>query len=143
MANVFFHYLQVKKGLNNTTKIKKIVINIFDEQGVTIDRVDYIFCLDKHLLNINRKFLCHDYYTDIITFSLEEKDSPIKGEIYISIERVKENAKIFDVSIKEELLRVVFHGALHLCSFNDTTAGQKKRMKEKEAFYLKQYKCFT
>lgn len=94
--------------------------------------VQYIFCTDEFLLDINRSFLQHDYFTDIITFDLSEKKGDLCSEIYISIPRVKENARTYGVSFYEELHRVMAHGILHLCGFKDKTAKQEKQMREAE-----------
>lgn len=98
--------------------------------------LNYIFCTDKFLLNINRKYLDHDDYTDIISFDLSSDKGEVEGEIYISLDRVKDNAKKFGRSFKEEVARVLFHGALHLCGYKDKTKSQKKQMREKETYYL-------
>jgi rRNA maturation RNase YbeY len=85
---------------------------------------------------MNRDFLQHDYYTDIITFGLSEKNQPIEAEIYISIDRVKDNALSLGVAYKEEMLRVIFHGALHLCGYKDKTKSEISAMRAKEDQYL-------
>ena len=103
-----------------------------------MDSVNFIFCSDRVLLEINQKFLKHDFYTDILTFNLSETES-IQAEIYISIDRVRENSLKLGVSIKSELLRVIFHGVLHLCGYNDETKGEKKEIREKEDHYLNKY----
>lgn len=97
--------------------------------------INYIFCTDKYLLNINRKYLQHDDYTDIITFDYTVKDL-ISGDIYISIDRVKENAGVYKVSFQNELLRVMVHGQLHLCGYKDKSNRDAKLMREKEDYYL-------
>ena len=82
--------------------------------------MSYIFCSDKYLLEINQQFLKHDYYTDIITFDLSETPKQVIAEVYISVDRVKDNARALGVSVKKELHRVIFHGALHLLVFHET-----------------------
>lgn len=101
--------------------------------------LDYIFCDDAYLLSINQQFLNHDTFTDIITFDLSEHADELKGEIYISVDRVKENADKYDVAYKEELHRVIFHGALHLCGFKDKGAADKEKMRAMENTCLKEY----
>ncbi len=101
--------------------------------------VNYIFCSDEKLLQVNRDFLQHDYYTDIITFELSGKNRPVEAEIYISVDRVRDNAKTHGTSVKEELHRVIFHGALHLCGYKDKTKSQARVMREMEEKYLKLY----
>ena len=107
------------------------------EEGVGFTSLDYIFCSDEYLLEINQKFLQHDDLTDIITFNLAETKGEVVGEIYISVERVRDNALLFNVDFEEELRRVVFHGALHLCGYNDKTRKEQQEMRKKEDFYLR------
>jgi len=95
-------------------------------------KLNYIFCTDAILHNINLQFLNHDDYTDIITFDLSEKPGIMTAEIYISVERVAENAKLFENSYEMELHRVIFHGALHLCGLGDKTAEEKIAMRKAE-----------
>lgn len=103
-----------------------------------MESINYIFCTDKTVLEINRQFLLHDFYTDIITFDLSESNA-ITAEVYISIDRAKENAAQIGVSIKSELHRVIFHGVLHLCGYKDKSKEEKEKMREKEEYYLKHY----
>ena len=100
--------------------------------------INYVFCTDKVLLEINRKYLKHDLFTDIITFDLSESRS-VRAEIYISIDQVRENARMLGVSFKSELHRVIFHGILHLCGFMDKSKSEREKMREKEDYYLKRY----
>lgn len=98
--------------------------------------MNYIFCSDKRILEINRQFLKHDYYTDIITFDLSESPK-ITAEIYISLDRVRDNAKTQATTLQSELHRVIFHGALHLCGYGDKTKEEVKIMRGKEEMYLR------
>lgn len=98
--------------------------------------VNYIFCTDAYLLELNQGYLKHNTYTDIITFGLSKRRDPIVAEIYVSVERVAENAKIFESGFVKELHRVIFHGALHLCGYMDKSPLQKKKMRSKEDYYL-------
>ena len=102
--------------------------------------MNYIFCSDKQLLEINRKYLGKDYYTDIITFDLSDNKSYVRGESYISIERARDNAKALAIPFSAELHRVVFHGALHLCGYEDNTKKNILLMRKKEDYYLSLYK---
>ncbi len=99
----------------------------------------YIFCSDEYLLEMNQQFLNHNTLTDIITFDMSEHEDMLEGEIYISTERVSENAAKFNVSYQEELHRVIFHGALHLCGFKDKKATDKEMMRKQENLCLKRY----
>ena len=101
--------------------------------------MNYIFCSDKRILEINRQFLNHDYYTDIITFDLSES-AQITAEIYISLDRVRDNAKTQATTLQSELHRVIFHGALHLCGYGDKTKAEIKVMRGKEEEWIGRWK---
>ncbi len=107
--------------------------------GIKKISFNYIFCDDEHLLSINQQFLNHDTFTDIITFDLSESEQELVGEIYISADRVKENASKFNTSFEQELHRVIFHGALHLCGFKDKKPADKKEMTKQENACLANY----
>jgi probable rRNA maturation factor len=98
--------------------------------------LNYIFCSDDYLIKLNKQFLKHNTFTDIITFDLSENEEIIKGEVYISTERVAENAKIFKVSYNNELYRVIIHGALHLSGFGDKSKKEKDEMRSLENYNL-------
>lgn len=137
MNTIFFHNVGIRPNLNQVKKVKTLIETVFKKEKTEFNRVDYIFCSDNYLLDINRQFLQHDDFTDTITFTLSEKGQPISGEIYISVERIKENAKTFDVPYQNELLRVMIHSALHLCGYEDNSKQKKKIMHERENYYLK------
>ncbi|MCL4107804.1 UNVERIFIED_CONTAM: hypothetical protein GTU68_027189 [Idotea baltica] len=99
---------------------------------VSLQVINYIFCSDEYLLEINQNYLKHDYYTDIISFPYSEKPSPLQGDIFISIDRVMENAKDREISFEKELLRVVSHGFLHFCGYKDKTEEEQENMRRKE-----------
>jgi len=107
--------------------IKKIVSGC----GKSLGNIAYVFCDDERILQINKQFLQHDYYTDIITFDYSE-NAKISGDIFISLETVKTNAEKFNTGYEEELRRVIIHGILHLCGFDDKTPKAKKMMRTKE-----------
>ena len=118
------------------------IIRAVNAHGATIDALNYIFCTDDQLLELNNKHLGKDYYTDIITFEYEPPPR-ISGDIFISEDRVRENADDFGVSFEEELRRVMIHGVLHLLGYKDKEAKEVKEMREKEAemmamFHVKQ-----
>ena len=123
---ITFHLLAKGFRIPTRTLLKKSIINLFRKENKSLDSLSIIFCSDDYLLDINRKYLNHNYYTDIITFDLSAGDETI-GEIYISADRITENASKFEVPISTELTRVIFHGCLHLCGYEDKTAQQKKR----------------
>jgi probable rRNA maturation factor len=120
-------------------ELKAFLNELFTNENKKISRLDYIFCSDSFLLDINRRFLNHDYYTDIITFDLSETKNETIAEIYISLDRVKENARKLETKYRNEILRVVFHGALHLCDYKDKTQKQIKEIRQKEDFYIKRF----
>lgn len=104
-----------------------------------IANVNFIFCSDNQIIRINKAFLKHNYYTDVISFNLAGLKEEIEAEIYISIDRVRDNARKEGVSYKEELHRVIFHGALHLCGYKDRKREERVRMRKAENMHLKQY----
>ena len=136
--------ISFNKADKNTTLAKRSVLKAFIErslkkEGLRIERLQYIFCSDKFLLGINKSYLQHDYYTDIISFDLSETKGKLIGEVYISIDRVKDNAQAHKTSLKEELLRVIFHGALHFCGYKDKKPADIKKMRSQEDKWLKSY----
>ena len=136
---VVFHSL-VPVTIKNRRPLKLFINRLFKEEGKVLHSLNIIFCSDEYLLAINKLHLQHNFYTDIITFDLSEKDSQfIIGELYISIDRVRENATSLSVNFSIELLRVIFHGALHLCGFKDKTKTHIKKMRDKEEEYLRLY----
>lgn len=122
--------ISIPSQLNNSYKlwIKKII----ETEGFELIELSYIFCSDEYLLNINKEYLNHDYYTDIITFDNSEAEKSIEGDIFISIDRVKENASGLKIDFEVELKRVLAHGVLHLCGFGDKTEDEIKLMRKKE-----------
>ncbi len=138
MAEIFF-FQETKITLSERKRLKAFIDKIFKKNGKGLKTLSYVFCTDHFLLEINRKFLQHDYYTDIVTFDLSNSDKEVEGDIYISVDRVRENARNFNRTIKEELHRVIFHGALHLCGFKDNTKKGKEKMTSIEDKCLKQY----
>jgi rRNA maturation RNase YbeY len=136
---VAFHFLKKDFSLTERTRLKRFIEDLFRKEKKRLFSLNYIFCSDKYLLGINRAFLGHDFFTDIISFDLSEKKNPVTGEVYISIDRVRENAVLYDDTFKRELLRVIFHGALHLCGFRDKTRKESLEMRKKEEFYLSRF----
>ena len=134
----FFDYDR-NSNLRNKKRLKAYIFDLLLKEKRNPKNVSYIFCSDDHLLKINRKFLKHDYYTDVISFDLSESPKRIDAEIYISIDRVRDNAAKEGVSFREELHRVVFHGTLHLCGYNDKKRGEVVRMRKRENRYLNKY----
>ena len=142
MSVVKFHSIDVNPGLKQKIKLKHFIKFLFSSEERELNSIDYIFCSDEYLLSFNRQFLQHDYYTDILTFDLSKENEAIIAEIYISTDRVKENASINNTTYLNELRRVVFHGALHLCGYLDKTENEKELMTLKENNYLEQFETF-
>nr|WP_243745597.1 rRNA maturation RNase YbeY [Segetibacter sp. 3557_3] len=138
MAKIHFHHPYKRSRLPKSAKLKSFIERIFEGERQGLERLDYIFCSDEYLLDINRSFLNHDYYTDIVTFDLSAASgSPIIGELYISIDRVVENAGLLNCDVQHELLRVIFHGSLHLCGYKDKTKSEITGIREREDYYLR------
>lgn len=134
-----FHF---QKGtiLKERRKLKSFLPNIFKSNNKVAGNISFVFCSDEYLLEINKEFLNHDYFTDIITFDLTPKrQKEVDAEIYISVDRVKENAKSNAVYVAVELNRVIFHGILHLCGYGDKTPASKMIMTKMEDLCLKNF----
>lgn len=116
--------------------LKRWIKTTITAEGFKTGDISFILCSDAYLLEINKQYLQHDTYTDIVTFDSSEGDDVIDGDIFISIDRIKENALKFGVSERDELHRVVIHGILHLCGYGDKSKEDKERMTGKEDFYL-------
>lgn len=129
-----FYEQEVKAALKDKRKLSAFLDALVACYRKVTRKTDltYIFCSDDYLLQMNQQFLQHDTFTDIITFDLSEDEAALTGEIYISTDRVKENAAKFSTSYKDELHRVIFHGALHLCGFKDKKTADKAIMRQKE-----------
>lgn len=136
---VQFYYPAGPIPLENRKRLKQFIEYLFNNEGHTLNDISYVFCTDADLLPLNQQYLNHKTYTDILTFDLSSQGGGIQAEIYISIERVRENAKTFQTTVKEELHRVIFHGALHLCGYNDHSEKEKKQMRAKENACLDYY----
>ena len=138
---ISFHAIDIKlpplkRGVLKTFIASQALKEVKKKLSVT-----YVFCSDEHLLNMNRQFLEHDFYTDIITFPLNETEKEIEAEIYISVDRVKDNALKFKSDFSDELHRVIFHGVLHLIGFKDKSKKDKETMRTKENEWLRKFKA--
>ena len=123
--------------LESEEEVTKWVIETISAEGFKLEEVNYVFCDDDYLHKLNVEFLKHDTLTDIISFDYSI-GKIIQGDVFISVERVKENAKDFGVNFIEELHRVIIHGILHYCGYKDKTAEEARTMRNKENFYLTQ-----
>ena len=137
-SKVYFFFDAVKPSISNRGEVKAAIQAIFKAEKIALKSLNYIFCSDKKLLSINSTYLNHNYYTDVISFDLSET-TLVEGEIYISTERVGQNANNYNIPFRRELLRVMFHGALHLCGYGDKSIQQAKIIRAKEDFYLEKF----
>jgi rRNA maturation RNase YbeY len=122
--------------LKNKNQLKNWIKNTITTENKKLNTINFIFCTDQYLLEINLGYLKHDTYTDIITFQYHTSEEPIIGDIFISIPRVTENAKIFNQSFEDELHRNLIHGTLHLLGYTDKSKTDKALMTSKEDYYL-------
>jgi len=131
---IYYEDIQPLKTQNKTIKkyLKLLITSELKEFG----EITLVFCSDSYLLDINKKYLNHNYFTDIITFNYVNENI-ISGDLFISIDRIRENANEYGITVVNELYRVIFHGVLHLIGYNDKTDDEKKIMREKEDYYLK------
>ncbi|MDH3004881.1 MAG: rRNA maturation RNase YbeY [Candidatus Shikimatogenerans sp. JK-2022] len=137
MINIF--YLK-KINIYNIKKFKKKIYDIVNKEKKKIYIINYIFCKNKYILKINKKFLKKNYYTDTISFNYNKNSFFLFGDIFISIDQVKKNSKKWKINFKIEIIRVIIHSLLHLIGYNDNNLKNKKKMKKKEDFYLKKFK---
>lgn len=144
MKNIHFHNEDNKYTLREKTKIKQWLVNAAKKEGYNIEELNYIFCSDEYVLQVNQQFLNHNYYTDIITFDNADKEQKkqkqLVSDIFISIDRCKENAKEYKITTTQELHRLLIHGLLHLCGYKDKTKATKQVMTIKEDSYLAKLK---
>lgn len=138
-GTVRFFSENIKFSLSSPKKITRWIKKTIQAESNRLSLLNIIFCNDAYLLSINEQYLNHHDYTDIITFNYSEKASIIEGDIFISIERVKDNALAFDISLELELQRVIIHGVLHLLGYNDKSKSEQQTMREKENSYLSLY----
>ena len=136
MAKINFFTEDITYTLKNKTIIKKWIESTIVEEGYQLAELNFILCSDEYLLRINQDYLQHDDYTDVITFDNSEELKTIVGDIFISLDRIKENASNFKSTTVNELCRVIIHGTLHLLGYKDKTKAAKMLMTEKEDFYL-------
>jgi probable rRNA maturation factor len=136
VSKIKFVFEDVKKIVLKRDLLKRYAEYLVNNEKKELGNVTVIFCSDDYLLKINEEYLGHNYFTDIITFDYSE-NSLISGDLFISLERIAENASEFSTTFKKELARVFFHGLLHLCGYKDKTHSEQLEMREKEDFYLK------
>jgi len=139
VKNIRFIYLDQSFFFPDRKELKLFLLQLFRTERYKVNKVTYNFCSDEYLAQLNEEHLKHNTLTDIITFQYSGNKDPILAEIFISIDRVKENARLYNCSFLVELYRVMFHGALHLCSYGDKTKHEVSLMRSKEKFYLDAY----
>jgi probable rRNA maturation factor len=135
MSTINFVSHETKFVLPQKTKYRLWVKEVIKSEKKILHNIDYIFCTDNYLLQLNNGYLQHDYFTDIITFDYS-KPKEICGELFISIERVKDNAKTFKTTQELEIQRVMIHGVLHLCGYKDKTKQETAKMRAAELKYM-------
>ena len=138
-TTISFNKADKNATLGNRVALRTFIEKQFKKHGLQVQSLQYIFCSDHYLLNINKSYLKHDYYTDIISFDLSETKDAFIGEFYISVDRVKENSITHQTAFTKEILRVIFHGALHFCGFKDKKPADAKEMRAQENKWLKSY----
>lgn len=136
MPAISFFTESISYRLPQKLKVKKWIKAAIEKEGFKLQELNFIFCSDEYLLGINQQYLNHDTYTDIITFDNSEIDKQIVSDIFISIERVKENAKTFKTNDFDEVCRIMIHGTLHLLGYKDKGKVAKALMTQKEDEYL-------
>lgn len=137
--SIKFVNIDRKPVLSNRLKLKQFIITLIIKEGFICGDISILFCSDDFLLKMNQRYLQHDTLTDIITFPMSLQNAPIDAEIYISVERIAENALLFNTPFAHELHRVIFHGLLHLCGYGDKTPVDKRRMRLLEDTQLNEY----
>lgn len=137
--SICFFFEGVRPTLRDRTALKQFLVKLATREGKRIGAINYIFSTDARVLEINRAYLNHHDYTDIITFPLHDAGKAITADIYISTDRVRENATAFSSSFKKELHRVIFHGLLHLCGYKDKSPKDLLQMRQLEDKYLRLY----
>jgi len=134
-SQINFFTEEIQFSLKNESNIKEWINKSIEDENCTSGDINFIFTNDQHLLQINKEYLNHDFFTDIITFDYRDSDT-ISGDIFISIDRIKENAEGLSNSFYNELHRVLIHGVLHIIGYKDKSAEEETLMRSKEDFYL-------
>ena len=124
--------------MRRSGEVKRFLGKVIGEEKRILDDLVFIFTGDKEMIQINRKFLSHDYYTDVISFDYGEGKN-LSGEIYISCDTVKRNAGLYNVSYTEEIIRVMIHGILHLCGYSDDKEERRKKMMDRQEEWLERF----
>lgn len=142
-AKINFYFQDVAFKLLQKKRLRLILEQLFTDSGRKLKALRIIFCDDSFLLQLNKKYLNHDYFTDILTFDFSSDSNLIDGELYISLTRVQENSVLLQTGTLCEVSRVMFHGALHLVGYSDNSKRARNLMTTKENYYLKIMDCST
>lgn len=132
---VRFEFLDIKKSIKVKPGLKSLLAEIAKDNNKSLGEISIIFTSNRNILEINKRYLNHQYYTDVITFA-ENRRNNLSGDIYISVDQVKINSENYKARFVEELLRVIVHGILHLAGYNDFSAQEKKAMRKMEDLYI-------
>jgi probable rRNA maturation factor len=135
-GKIFFFTEEIKFNLPEKKNTKNWISTIVSNENKILGNLNFIFCSDKYLHDLNKKYLHHDTFTDIITFDYSETLNNISGDIYISIDRVKDNSVKYKCDFSKELYRVISHGVLHLIGYNDKITKDALIIRQKEDYYL-------
>ena len=136
MPAINFFSEKIRFKLSNSKKTASWIKSVIKNEKCVLNSLNYIFCSDEYLKEINAQYLGHNTYTDIVTFNNNPSKGELEGELYISVDRVRDNAKTFKSDFQSEMHRVIIHGVLHLIGFNDKSKREKAVMREKEDTYL-------
>ena len=136
LPKIYFFLDEISYNLKDKRKIRQWIVKATENEEYTIGTLNFILTNDNILLTLNSEYLRHSTLTDIITFDMSEKQGEISGDIFISVDRAKENSKEFKVTLSSEINRLIIHGVLHLMGYKDKTQEEKELMREKEEFYL-------
>jgi rRNA maturation RNase YbeY len=136
MNSISYHQIDIDFILPNKRLVSSWIRSVVGSENFSLIHINIIFCSDPHLLSINQQYLQHDYFTDIITFNQSDDEVSIEGDLFISIDRIRDNSSKLEIPFIQELHRVIIHGVLHLIGYDDLNAADKLAMREKEDSYL-------
>lgn len=132
---ISYSSVDTRQTIEGKRLVNQWLKGVIESENKKLDTITIVLCTDDYILKVNREFLQHDYFTDIITFD-DSQGERLSGDLLISIDTVRSNAAEYGVSYRTELMRVVVHGVLHLCGYKDKSDSEAKQMREKENFYL-------
>ncbi|EMR03103.1 rRNA maturation RNase YbeY [Cesiribacter andamanensis] len=139
MPQINFFSEDIDFTLSNKLKTRSWIKKVCQEEGVSVRELNVIFCSDPYLRQLNKEYLQHDYFTDIVTFDNAEEEGVLEGDLFISIDRIQENSQDYAISTDQELRRVIIHGVLHLLGYGDKSEAEQTLMRQKEDACLSLY----